>query len=56
MKVRQHPAASAEFDEAMAWYAERSLQAAAAFRQEVERARRRIVEFPDAAPVLRRRA
>ncbi len=56
MKMRQLPAASAEFEEAIAWYAERSPQSAEAFWQEVERAKRRIVEQPEAAPVVRRRS
>ena len=50
MIVRQHPSASAELVEAMAWYADRSPIAAEKFWLSLQSARKNIVAFPLAAP------
>jgi len=56
MKVRQLTMASAELREAMAWYRERSPRAAENLWLRVQDARRSILLFPHAAPLMERRA
>lgn len=46
MKIRQHPAASVELDDALAWYAQRSPRAAEALWREVLRAQEVVKAFP----------
>ncbi len=55
MKVRLLPPATTELSEAMAWYRERSPRAAEAFWLRVLEARRSIVLFPHAAPLMDQR-
>jgi len=47
---RFHPSAVVEAEEARDWYAERSLQAAAAFLEELDRAIHAVTESPDRWP------
>jgi toxin ParE1/3/4 len=54
MKVSLHPAARAELLNQRAWYAERSLVAAAGFQREADHAISRILEAPDRYPLTRR--
>ncbi len=56
MKVRQLAVASAELRAALAWYRERSPRAAENLWLRVQDARRSILLFPHAAPLLGRRA
>ncbi len=56
MKVRQLSVASAELREAMAWYRERSPRAAENLWLRVQDARRSILLFPHAAPLIGQRA
>ena len=53
MKIRQHPAATAELDEALAWYAQRNPHAAEALWREAQHARALIIAFPLAAGARR---
>jgi plasmid stabilization system protein ParE len=46
------PAAQLDYDEALAWYAERSLRAASGFEAAVERTIRQIADAPDRWPHL----
>jgi plasmid stabilization system protein ParE len=50
MNVEFHPAALQEVEDAQAWYAERSLLAAAAFLRELSDAVRRLRDAPDRYP------
>ena len=52
MRIRQHPAATAELDEALVWYAQRNPHAAQALWREGEHARALIIDFPLAAPAI----
>jgi plasmid stabilization system protein ParE len=52
MKVRQLSVASAELREAIAWYRARSPRAAENFWLRVQDARRSILMFPHAAPLI----
>ena len=49
-KYRFHPAAIAEAEEARDWYAERSLQAAAAFLEELDQAIQSVIDSPEQWP------
>lgn len=51
--VEFHPAASAELDEAILWYLERSVIAATEFVREIEHAVERIRESPLRYPLTR---
>jgi len=52
MRVRQLSVAAAELREAMAWYRERSPRAAENLWLRIQDARRSIVLFPHAAPLI----
>ncbi len=47
-----HPAAAAEYEEALHWYAERSGEIAEEFEQAVSRALQEISNFPERWPLL----
>lgn len=55
MRVRQLAIASTELQEAMAWYCQRSPRAAENFWLRIQDARRSMVLFPHAAPLLGQR-
>ena len=50
IRIRFHPAAAAEVEAAVQWYAERSLVAARAFAAEVNACVERVGEAPDRWP------
>jgi plasmid stabilization system protein ParE len=50
-----HPAAAAEFEEALCWYAERSERAAEGFDEAVSHAMREIEDAPQRWPFVDRR-
>ena len=52
MRIRQHPAATAELDEALDWYAQRNPRAAEALWREVQHARALVIALPRAAPAI----
>jgi plasmid stabilization system protein ParE len=52
MRIRQHPAASAELDEALVWYAQRNPRAAEGLWREVLRAQAVVKVFPLASPAI----
>lgn len=52
MRIRQHPAASAELDDALTWYAQRSPRAAEGLWREVPRAQAVVKTFPLASPLI----
>lgn len=52
MIIRQHPAAGTELDEALAWYARRSPQAANGLWRKVMHARGLIAAYPLSNPLI----
>jgi plasmid stabilization system protein ParE len=52
MKIRQHPAATMELDEAMAWYARRNPQAADGLLRKAMHARELIAAFLLSTPLI----
>jgi plasmid stabilization system protein ParE len=56
MKVRMLPMASDELAESLAWYLERSPRAAETLWLRVQDAKRSMVLFPNAAPLIKGRA
>lgn len=52
MRIRQHPAATAELEEALVWYAQRNPLAAEALWRAVQHGRALIIDFPLAAPAI----